>query len=538
MLMLMLTAGAGGAHAQPNQPPERIWYKQAPHVNEGTSQYFFDITWIGDQNGDGCDEFLVCQEPLIRGYGDIDAYNTVELYLGNPEEISLEPSFTFETRDSLETMGMRVCYLGTLTAEGAHDFAILTAMYEPNQPLGDARQYSEVNIYRGGEGRFDTEADFRIRNVSPMQTDKPADINGDGFDDLICITGLGTIGVYYGGDDFDTEVDFTWDHPERGGFGGGGVFSGVDLNGDGYDDIITHSWNYDVPDDSMNVWDLFLGGNPPSSNPVKTWIEGQFDGYYITAMGLFTDCNADNFDDWAIGLLHPLGEGDYQTETWIFYGSDSLDFEPDLIPLPNQFSSSALCHGGDLNCDGIGDIVFQIVSSRYQLRILLGSHFLEEQDPIDWRGNPPNTQTQGAYADFNGDGAGDIAITGSVRALDGGQPCMAIFAGNRGWRVDVPREDSSGVPMSPEFSASAFPNPFNDQTKISFQIPVQGKLTLHLYDATGRDLRQIVFDNVLPGDQSYQIKGQGLPSGVYLLTAFLQVTNQTLETTLKITHTN
>jgi hypothetical protein len=163
-----------------NDPPERIW------LLEGSLQFdCYDFTWIGDQNGDGCDELLVCREPLIRSEGEINPKNRVELFLGSPNGMSTEAAYIFPARDSLESMGLQVAYLGALTAEGAHDFAILTAMYAPNQGNGTIIQYYEVNIYKGGLGRFDTVADYRFHRGGFFQMDRPCDVNGDGYNDLI-----------------------------------------------------------------------------------------------------------------------------------------------------------------------------------------------------------------------------------------------------------------------------------------------------------------------------------------------------------------
>ena len=79
--VLFLTVGTSFAQ---NQPPQRIWHKEAVRiVEDATSVYFYDWTWIGDQNGDDCDELLICQEPLIHGDGPRDAVNQVELYFGD-----------------------------------------------------------------------------------------------------------------------------------------------------------------------------------------------------------------------------------------------------------------------------------------------------------------------------------------------------------------------------------------------------------------------------------------------------------------------
>jgi len=434
MFVCALLLATGVALAQRNDPPDRIWYKEAPRWTWLQSNYYYDHTWIGDQNGDGCDELLICQEPLIRGDGFADAYNTVELYLGDPDQISQEPAFVFEARDSLESMGWKVAYLGVLTAEGAHDFAIRTSMYEPNQEFGDAIQYWEVNIYQGGEDRFDTEADYRIRLpwLSLVSTDRPFDINNDGFNDLAVRTWIGELynglpagngrsllNVYFGGEDFDTTADFVIDDST----GRYEVHSGFDLNGDSFDDLITKSW------DRLNnlvFYDFFMGSEEPRNEPILSIHEGRYEGSYIYRVNGFPDINSDGYDDWGIGLLHQDSES---AESWICFGGDTLNDEPDVLISP--LSGFAFFHGGSTNSDNTSDVIIQVEPEirNSDLRILLGAKYLDEQTPIRCGGVPPNTQTQGAYADFNGDGCGDIAIAGQVTNNDAGPPRMAIFAG-------------------------------------------------------------------------------------------------------------
>lgn len=92
-------------------PPERIWYKGSPDENQGGWTYFHQFTWIADINDDGCDELLISQQPMLRGYGLEDFANRVELYLGG-EEISEEPDMVFGPYHERESVGSCISYLG------------------------------------------------------------------------------------------------------------------------------------------------------------------------------------------------------------------------------------------------------------------------------------------------------------------------------------------------------------------------------------------------------------------------------------------
>ena len=61
-----------------------------------------------------------------------------------------------------------------------------------------------------------------------------------------------------------------------------------------------------------------------------------------------------------------------------------------------------------------------------------------------------------------------------------------------------------------------YPNPFNPFTKISYDIPKQGFVTLRIYDLLGREVKTLVSEIKLPGSYSVDYNAAGLPSGVYL----------------------
>jgi Spondin_N/FlgD Ig-like domain len=51
------------------------------------------------------------------------------------------------------------------------------------------------------------------------------------------------------------------------------------------------------------------------------------------------------------------------------------------------------------------------------------------------------------------------------------------------------REIVSTVPQSPGVQATAYPNPFNPQTTISWELPGNGPMTLEIFDVRGRSVR-------------------------------------------------
>lgn len=72
-----------------------------------------------------------------------------------------------------------------------------------------------------------------------------------------------------------------------------------------------------------------------------------------------------------------------------------------------------------------------------------------------------------------------------------------------------------GIPNKINLSQN-FPNPFNPVTKINFEIPADSKLTLAVYDITGKEITKLV-NNVFKsaGFHSVDFNGSNLSSGVY-----------------------
>jgi hypothetical protein len=60
-----------------------------------------------------------------------------------------------------------------------------------------------------------------------------------------------------------------------------------------------------------------------------------------------------------------------------------------------------------------------------------------------------------------------------------------------------------------------YPNPFNPITKISFDLPKQGLVTLKVYDILGREVRTLVNEVKNAGTYIVEFDGSELSSGVY-----------------------
>ena len=71
-----------------------------------------------------------------------------------------------------------------------------------------------------------------------------------------------------------------------------------------------------------------------------------------------------------------------------------------------------------------------------------------------------------------------------------------------------------GVPNKFDISQN-YPNPFNPTTKIDFDLPYDSKVTMKLYDISGREVMTLVNEQRTAGYYTVQMNGNNLSSGMY-----------------------
>ncbi|MGB3198896.1 MAG: T9SS type A sorting domain-containing protein, partial [Saprospiraceae bacterium] len=67
-----------------------------------------------------------------------------------------------------------------------------------------------------------------------------------------------------------------------------------------------------------------------------------------------------------------------------------------------------------------------------------------------------------------------------------------------------------------EYSLSQnYPNPFNPATKINFSIPVNGLVTLKIYNVLGKEVMTLINEHKPAGNYGAEFNGANLSSGIY-----------------------
>jgi immune inhibitor A len=108
-------------------------------------------------------------------------------------------------------------------------------------------------------------------------------------------------------------------------------------------------------------------------------------------------------------------------------------------------------------------------------------------------------------------GVTNISAAGATMTAD---LSVSLAAGVDGYGYD------SGLPASFDLKQN-FPNPFNPQTRISFGLPRQSRVTLTVYNALGEKVDELLRNQTLPAGvhhidwQPIGSGGSSLPSGIY-----------------------
>ena len=96
-------------------------------------------------------------------------------------------------------------------------------------------------------------------------------------------------------------------------------------------------------------------------------------------------------------------------------------------------------------------------------------------------------------------------------------------------------ENDVDIKPPQNFSMSQnYPNPSNPKSKIDYEIPVDGKVTIRLYDILGKEAASIVNETKIAGYYSAEFDGTNLSSGVYFYRIIVEGGTQKFSKTLKM----
>jgi|GEM_PF-788991 len=488
-LLWILGLGVGGwqiASAQP-EDLQLIWHTTGSNPNSGLG---WQLVSAGDINGDGYDDILA------------STWDTRVVYLyfgGNPMDTI--PDFEFSVpRDYSNATLPNECR--DLNADGFPDFTI----------KGDSLGYNSLYLFFGGPD-MNTLPDliFHCDFTGSSQNFygdyvSMGDFNGDGNYDLVVANGNysppvdyghGKIYVYYGGPDIDNITDWTiTGYYNNFNWIGGYLSCGGDVNNDGYDDIFCRGTALGQSEGIV----MFHGGNP--ADTLVDW-EIQSNYYFLQGGYLPTipDMNGDNCDE----LVN--GTGNYAN---VFFGGDTINTYPDVqLRGSASYNVSSLGSIGDIDNDGWND--FALINGNTELNIFFLS--------------PSAIGNVNPQISFQVSNLGRVKFAGDVMGIGRDNFMIAKAGNNNTGEILIYSYNNSGVAYDQEISihpasislSPCYPNPFNSQTTIPFELNLKNEISLCVYDVLGRKVSQLLYEKMTPGNYQAIWNAEKFPSGTYFI---------------------
>ena len=471
------------------------------------------VIYMGDQNNDGFDDFMVSKMDSNSGSSLAKSYF---YYGGSP--IPDTPAFFINI---FKPLSITAC---DVNRDGYRDIINHRGVID-TYPVS-------YNVYLGGPN-IDTIPDFVIyhpdsNHISILYgRDWPIDFDGDGWEEFVTFSYSYHFFIFktttaiqpeeYGiikPDSAYSTYEFYWDNPWF-----------ADLDGDGMSDISVR-----LTQTSPYITNRrYYYGNP----------EFEFTNYYQfssstvfapEALQSVRDMNGDGKGELII-YINEGGSGAHG----LSFGSRPPDLVPELRLSANGLEGVSLSPG-DVNGDGYEDLLRSIPYSYYAL--YLGGQTITGLIAQLYRSFTFNCAINfaGHVGDVNGDGIDDICVGenagyGPTVSVPPGD--LYIYAGTR--TPSSVEEEGLEKTGEKNIEVAISPNPTNGKVNIHFTLPDSGMLSSEIFDILGRR----IYNNSIQEEKGAQTKELNIQnfagtSGIYIFHFTLKTGEKTLTKSVKV----
>lgn len=512
--LVLLALGATIIRAQFDT---NIFIRRAPYAPES-------VLYMGDQNSDGYDDFLLLELDSNRG----SQGKACLFYGGNPILTVPAVKFPFETSRSVISCD--------INRDGKRDIILQKkGSYYP--PV--------LDIYFGGSD-IDTTVDLSFTWHDSLIKYLEFwfdyfDFNGDGFSELFLVTGKTSLYSSYGIKSLyiiKTEPPFNLNnysliqfYPDTSYQVPSLVYSSADLDGDGKTDFSFQMSKKFAPADSPAVKRRMYYGN--ENFDLSQYYEITDTFYHIEGMHLMQDLNNDSKGE----LIFSNQGGTYPE--WFTDVLSKGSRPPDFIPeegINTQYAVWAKGFSpGDINGDGYNDYIRPYPHST--MFLYLGGDPMADEKVMAYGTSSSfyNLNFGGRVGDVDGDGIDDICIgeNGYYEHLVSSPPGNLYII--KGTRTSTSVKESTLDAPTAELAVKISPNPTSSIATLTYSLPFEGELRLNINDITG----QRIFTNTLmkeKGDNTELLDLTRLvkSSGIYIISLELTSEGKTISKSLKL----
>jgi len=140
------------------------------------------------------------------------------------------------------------------------------------------------------------------------------------------------------------------------------------------------------------------------------------------------------------------------------------------------------------------------------------------EDTFIMGGIETDQNTAPAFADLDDDGDPDLILG----QYDG----TFSYYENRNIIVSLPYGD----PYQSKYAASVYPNPVISEATVKYHLQATSNVSIHIMESTGASVFRQQFENLSPGDHSFQWDAASLKPGLY----FIRITGTDNREILKV----
>jgi FG-GAP repeat/Divergent InlB B-repeat domain len=340
------------------------WLKEGDQEN---ANYGKSVSSAGDVNADGLSDVIVGAD--FYDYISDDE-GMAFLYLGTAAGVSTSALLTMRVGIETAAFGRSVSTAGDVNGDGFDDMLIGAPFYSDGED-----KEGGAFVYYGSTFEIAPPADLVLAEGGDNGgfgscVSTAGDVNGDGFGDVIVGSrnfsngkySEGAVFVYYGSASGLSDVaGWSLEGNQRHASLGLAVSTAGDVNGDGYDDVLISSNEYE--DNQVRPGRVYLYyGSSTGLSDSPAWMQegtekfGLF-GEKVSSLG---DVNGDGYDDVCISDVLYSNEERDEGLVVVYHGSSTgLSDSPDWSAEGNRNSAylgGVVTTAGDVNGDGYDDL--------------------------------------------------------------------------------------------------------------------------------------------------------------------------------------